>query len=467
MKKTTLFSLALASGMAILPSLVNAQAKVTLTTSKEVGSEISFVTNPGTISVDWGDGNVVDVLSDGEAIKGTLKGTSVIISANNLSFLDCSSNELVTLTVTDAADLKTLYCSNNSLKSLVLGSRNVEYLDCSDNEMSSLSLVLYPNLKFLNCAGNNLMSLSLTQQGNLETLICSDNKLSALVTSKATGLKTLWCQNNTLKSLDLSANRQLESLVCDNNNLTNLNVSNCTGLVDFWCDSNQLESINVHSNVKLETFSCSNNQISALTVPALSSADKALAFYCDGNNLTFSSMHSPSNILNEKNIWFSPQGAFNLPVSQIKVGESVTIEGMDTNLDGDYVYPDYQWTDGETYLEKGSSADYTAKKNKFTFKKAFDEIYCEITSSVYPGLTLKSTPLAVLSEETGIQDVMDAYGFSYKTNNGAITMRSEKPYRVNIYSIDGKLVWSGFVVNEEQVSLGHGVFLVNGVKISL
>ena len=427
MKKNTLFSLLLAAGMVALPSLVNAQAKVTLTTAKAAGSEFSFVTNPGKITVDWGDGNVEELSATGEPVKGNLKGQTVTITSDNLWLLDCSSNELTNLSVVDATDLQTLYCSNNSLKALSVGSRSLKDLDCSGNELASLSLLLYKDLRSLNCSDNNIVSLSLNYQTELETLICSDNKLSSLIVSKSPNLKVLWCQNNSLKSLDLSSNAALESLVCDNNEISSLNIQNCTGIVDFWCDNNQLESINLQNNLKLETFSCS---------------------------------------MNEANAAFGPQ-VFPLSESEIKVGKTITVGGMSLNLDGDAVYPKYEWKNGEIVLEKGSKGDYTARSNIFSFNKPFESIVCEVTSTEYPGVILTSSPLKVFSTETSIQDIMDAYGFSYITNNGVITMKSEQPYRVNIYTTDGKQVWSGWVSGEERVNLGHGIFLVNGMKISL
>lgn len=466
MKKTTLFSLLLAAGLVAIPSMVNAQAKVTLTTAKATGSEFSFVTNPGKVSIDWGDGNVVELSNNGEPIKGNLKGQTVTISSDRLWFLDCSSNELTSLNIADANDLQTLYCSDNSLKTLTLGCRNLKELDCSNNDIVTLSLVLFKELRSLNCSNNELTSLSLNYQDDLETLICSDNKLSSLIVSKSPKLKTLWCQNNSLKTLNLTTNPAIESLVCDNNQISSLNVQNCTGIIDFWCDNNQLTNINLQNNVKLETFSCSNNEVSSLSVPALDGNNKALAFYCDGNQLTFSAMHSRDNILNEVNTAFGPQ-VFPLPESEIQVGKTIVVDGMTRNLDGDGVYPKYEWRNGDVLLEKGSKGDYTARSNVFAFNKAFESVVCEVTSTAYPGVTLTSTPLKVFSKETSIQEVMDAYGFSYITNGGAITMKAEKPYRVSIYTTDGKQVWNGLVSGEEHVNLGHGIFLVNGVKISL
>lgn len=468
MKKSTLFSLALVAGLTLSPSLTNAQTKVTLTTGKAVGAEMSLATNPGKLSIDWGDGKVVEVSTNGEPVKGTLKGQKVTVSCNNLWFFDCSSNELTGLEFADAGNLKTLYCSNNKLASVVWSSvRNLEDLDCSDNELSALGITLLRNLKSLNCANNKLAVLALSGQGNLKTLICSGNSLTSLGTSSLSNLETLWCQDNELTSLNLNSNPKLQSLVLDNNKVSNISAANCTALVDFWCDNNQLKSLDIQKSTGLQTLSCSNNQLAQLNIPAATSTNKALAFYCDGNNLTFSSMHSPENIGNEKNALFGPQNKFALPENRILVGEPLILDGFEKNLDGENLYADYVWKNGEAELEKGSKDDYTERNGLFKFNKPFTGIYCEVTSDFYPGITLTSESLDVVTEETGIEDVMASYGFTYVTNNGAIHMKSDKPYRVNIHTVDGKQVWTGIVNGEERVSLGHGLFLVNGLKVTL
>lgn len=468
MKKSTLFSLALVAGLAMSPSFADAQTKVTLTTGKAVGAEMSFATNPGKLSIDWGDGKVVEVSTNGEPVKGTLKGQTVTVSCNNLWFFDCSSNELTGLEFADALNLKTLYCSDNKLTSMTLSSvRNLEDFDCSANELASLGMTLLRNLKSLNCADNKLATLSLSSQENLKTLICSGNSLSSLGTSSLSNLETLWCQDNELTSLNLNSNPKLQSLVCDNNKVSSVSASNCTALVDFWCDNNELKSLDVQKSVGLQTLSCSNNQLSQLNIPAATSTNKALAFYCDGNNLTFSSMHSPENILNDKNVLFGPQNKFALPKSKVLVGEQLILDGFEKNVDGDNLYADYVWKNGDAELVKGSKDDYTERSGLFKFNKPFTSIFCEVTTSNYPGLTLTSEPLDVVTEETGIEDIMASYGFSYVTNNGTIDMKSDKPYRVNIYTVDGKQVWTGVVNGEERVSLGHGLFLVNGLKVTL
>lgn len=468
MKKTTLFSLALAAGLALSPVLADAQSKVTLTTANEVGSEFSFVTNPGKISVDWGDGTPVEVTSTGEPIKGNLKGQTVTISADNLSLLDCSSCNLTDMDLVNAPELKTLSCSDNQLTDLEVNPlHELISLDCSENQLKSLSIVLAKNLQSLNCADNELTSLSVSNQSKLKYLICSGNKLTALSVSASPMLETLWCQNNSLTSLNLSSNQNLQSLVCDDNKLTSISSSNITKLVDVWCDNNNLKTLSVQMSEGLQTLSCSNNGLTTLKVPAASASNKSLAFFCDGNNLTFSAMRSSENVENEDNFAYMPQGEFPLPADQVKVGDPLELTGLDENADGEATSPQYTWKNGDTELVKGSRNDYTSRSNTFTFVKPFESIYCEVTSTKYPGLTLTSSPLAVVEKGTGIQDIMNVHGFSYVTNNGAITMKSDKPYHVNIYRVDGTQIWSGTVTDEERVTLGHGIFLVNGIKISL
>lgn len=469
MKKTTLFSLALVAGLALNPISANAQTKVTLTTTKAVGSDFSFVINPGKVLVDWGDGQAEEISSDGAPIKGELKGHTVIITQKKLTFLDCSNNELTQFDLEDGLFLKTLYCRDNQLKSLNLNEcRVLEDLDCSGNELSSISTSLLTNLQILNCSENALYALSLKSQPNLRMLICSGNKLESLSVTQNSALETLWCQNNKLKTLNLSNNKNLQSLVCDNNQISTINISGCSQIVDFWCDNNQLKSLDVNNNVDLQTLSCSNNQLTSLNIPIASAKKKTKAFYCDGNNLTFTSMHSLSNIENSENCFYSPQADFSLPQNTILVGERISLDGLGENADGDNVYPFYTWKNGDVELEKGTKGDYVAMGYRFTFNKPFDAIRCEVTSSSYPGLVLTSTPLAVVDKSTGIDDVMKSFGFSYITNGGVISMKSEKPYQVKIYTLDGKIVWSGIVgITEKRVSLGHGIFLLNGVKVSI
>lgn len=474
MKKTTLFSLMLVAGMTMLPSFVRAQAKVTLTTSKEVGADFKIVTNPGKMTIDWGDGNAQEVTSTGEPILGTLKGQSVVLTSSNLTSLDCSSNELTAVEFAEVNEeeaklplLTSFSCHDNALTSLNINyCSGLTYLDCSNNQLKPVRLDFNTNLEFYDCSNNEFSSLSLGKVTKLKVLVCSGNNLRSLNVASLQNLETLWCQDNSISSLNVSTNRKLESLVCDNNELTLVSASGCTQLVDFWCDNNKLKSLNLSANTKLQTISCSNNQLTSLEMSAWNSANKGLAFYCDGNMLTFSSMHDRNYVSNTANAFFGPQNEFPLPESQIYVNNPITLDGFAKNADGTQTYAKYIWKNGDDALKAGS--DYAARANTFSFKKPFESIQCEVTSSKYPDLVLVSTPLTVIDEGTGIDEIMDSFGFTYVTNNGSIMMTSEKPYPVRIYTLDGKVVWSGVVTSaKETVSLGHGLFLVNGMKITL
>ena len=78
-------------------------------------------------------------------------------------------------------------------------------MDCRDNQLKSLIVGGAPNLKNLDCHGNNLTNLELIDNTGLWRLLCYDNKL---------------------ESLDLSVNDEMKSLYCNKNNLTSLNVQN-------------------------------------------------------------------------------------------------------------------------------------------------------------------------------------------------------------------------------------------------
>ncbi len=81
-------------------------------------------------------------------------------------------------------------------------------------------------LTFLDCRTNNLTSLDLSQNTALSLLSCGSNQLTSLNTSQNIALTALDCSNNQLISLDVSQNNALTSLFCSDNQLTSLNVKN-------------------------------------------------------------------------------------------------------------------------------------------------------------------------------------------------------------------------------------------------
>lgn len=474
MKKTTLLCAALGAGLCLMPMSVGAQTSedvgqdvVTLTTSKTVGEELTFTVNSGIFTVDWGDGTPVEVKSTGEPITGNLKGTTVTISSDRISYVDCSSSGLTSLKLSDAPYLKVLNCSGNNLSDISVQSNGyLEDLDCSDNGLSYISLTSQRKLKIFNCSGNELTSLNLGNVTGLKILICNDNKLSNLSFSGLSALETVWCYNNDLKTLNFSSNTNLQSVVCDGNQLTEISTSGSgTKIVDFWCNNNQLTSLNLTQGVNLETLACANNQISSLSLAALTGRT-ALAVYLENNKLGFSDFYSTYNV---EDFVYGPQQAFSLLTNSVEVNKAVTIPNYEKNVDGESIKTSVRWVNGVTGedLVYGSKNDYTSRINNYFFMKPFESIYCVMTSNLYPDIELVSEPLTV-ADPTGINAINVENGFVCRNVNGQLFMSADKAYYVRVYSSEGKSVWSGTVTREGiSLKLGHGVYLANGVKISL
>lgn len=473
MKKTTLLICAASALLLAHSTIARAQDRVTMETAAGVEEPFSFEVNPGArLSVDWGDGNVVELSAPTGAVTGTLKGSTVTLEADALTRLDCSSAKLTGLDVSGAPGLLTLYCADNQLSTLTLTSNTALIeLDCSSNALSKLSLSKQKALLELNCSDNLLTTLTVTYCSGLKRLLCGDNSLSVLTVSALTDLETLWCERNRLTALVIDANKKLSSLVCDENLLTRIKgpATGLPELTDFWCRENQLTTLALAGSAKLKTLNCENNLIASLTLTPLT--ESALSFYLGGNKLNFSQMYSAYHI---DNYFCGPQDLFSLSATEVNIGEEVECPDMRKDGEGSTVAPVYTWineADNST-LAKGSTKDYqaiTSRSYAFKFKKAFDGVHCLITSKNFPDVTLQSTTLRVKDPlNDGIVEHTRESGFTYNAVGGALYMTAEKALPVSIYTTDGKLVWTGTVgQGGTRVQLGHGLFLVNQIKVAL
>jgi hypothetical protein len=106
---------------------------------------------------------------------------------------------------------------------------NVAY---NHNNIASLQgIEFFTNLNVLNCNTNKLTSVNLSNNKQLEWLIIYRNQLTSLDMTSNTRLKYLRCwQNTTMTSLNVAGLTQLIELDCNGCNLSTLNISGCTGL---------------------------------------------------------------------------------------------------------------------------------------------------------------------------------------------------------------------------------------------
>ena len=173
----------------------------------------------------------------------TLKGIEFF---TQLEYLDCTSNFLTKLDISNNIVLTSLYCGGNFL----------DVLDVSHNTI----------LHSLDCSGNQLTELNVSHIPNLEQLNCSNNQISDLDIRQNKGIKDLYCSNNLLTDLDITNNTVLNTLICNGNNLEGLNIEFAHELDWLECTDNQLNGLDLSQNKLLWYLDCSNNKIHELNL---------------------------------------------------------------------------------------------------------------------------------------------------------------------------------------------------------
>ncbi len=207
----------------------------------------------------------------------SLKGLE-LIAGKMFIYLDCSHNNLKEINLYSpenfySGHVQQLFCSYNQLTSLDVSKLNITVLDCSNNQLKTLTFDekdMEERMWSIDCSYNQLTTLDVYHAKKLQELNCMMNNLTNihLANYEQTALTKLNCIGNKLKTLTVMAYTNLKTLYCARNELTTLNVSNLTHLQEIKCDANQLTGLNTSSVTDLVTLSCSSNKISYLVLPA-------------------------------------------------------------------------------------------------------------------------------------------------------------------------------------------------------
>ncbi len=154
--------------------------------------------------------------------------------------------------------------NNSVLTSDISG---IKFLDVNSKNIDNLKGIEdFISLDTLDCSSNLLTSIDISQNIALKNLECRANQLTSLDVSKNVDLVRLSCSRNQLTRLDVSKNTVLIGLFCYSNKLTSLNVSENVSLKGLYCDQNQLASLNINKNTFLETLVCNQNQLTILNI---------------------------------------------------------------------------------------------------------------------------------------------------------------------------------------------------------
>ncbi|WP_298537738.1 T9SS type B sorting domain-containing protein [uncultured Algibacter sp.] len=158
----------------------------------------------------------------------------------------------------------------------------LQNLDCSENQITSLTTSTLSNLRILWCFNNRITNLNIEANTELTALRCENNTISSLNLLNNTNLVDLTCENNSITNLNVTSNLSLSRFQCDNNLLSSLDVSYNSNLSYLSCSGNQIQNLNVINNISLKVLLCSNNQISTLNI---------------SQNSTLTDLNCSSNIL--------------------------------------------------------------------------------------------------------------------------------------------------------------------------
>ena len=237
----------------------------------------------GSAYIDWGDGTY-DTYSPSaikefsHAYSGSLS-RSIAIYAANITWLDCSNNQLTNVDVS--------------------GNTTLAYLNCLDSQLTDLDVSGCGALTQLFCSNNQLTKLDVSSSTAIWLLICSNNQLTNLNISGCSVLRAVDCANNQLPLLNASGCYLLGELNCSYNQITSLNIRGCNALTFINCSHNLLTgSLVINNNTVLKELNCSYNQWSTID---LSGCSALLTLNIRNNYLNANALHSLFSTLN--NLW--------------------------------------------------------------------------------------------------------------------------------------------------------------------
>jgi TPR repeat protein len=351
---------------AALPAPTQAQKEtVTMTTQAKT---VTLYMDADNVEIDWRGENrtegayVVQTYEKASATNAIVyeyendAPHTIRITAQNLTSLDCHSNQLTALDVSGNTALVQLYCHDNRLTALnVSNNKDLMWLDCGKNQLTALDVSSNMALWHFTCNNNRLTALDVSGNTTLTYLDCDNNRLTALDVSRNTDLKNLYCSDNQLTALDVSGNTALEYLSCSGNRLTALDVSGNTALEYLNCSSNRLTVLDVSGNTALKNLNCDNNRLTALDT-SRNTALEDLSY--SNNQLTDSSSgggKSDPKLHDDNHINISVSDALSVVMQQVTYRwESGSAYKGQSMANGRVIF---RWESGSYYIGDFSNND--------------------------------------------------------------------------------------------------------------
>ena len=235
-----------------------------------------------------------------------------------------------------------------------------------------------------------------------------------------TNLTYLRFTYHNITTIDLSQLTKLTDVFLHNNQLSSINTVGALALTQINCSYNNLQSLNVSSNINLQSLICEFNQLSNLTIGNLSNL---WAVYLKNNNLTnldfrktnLRNLHCDNNQLVTLNI----QNNFNMSSS----------------------------ASAFTATNNPNLTAVCADTNEVTWLKAYFQN--QGNSTVNVSVCNLSTNEVNESNLIYIENPLNNY-FHYSSK--------ENVKKVELYTIDGKLINSNLKINSLVSKLASGIY---------
>ncbi len=130
-----------------------------------------------------------------------------------------------------------------------------------DNIYDLTGLEAFINITFLECSDNNLTTIDISNNHELEIFECYNNQLTNIDISQNTAMYQFECRFNQLTSLDLSNNPNMALLSMGNNDISQLDVGNNPFLAILECRETIIENLDLSQNTGLFSLVCNDNDV--------------------------------------------------------------------------------------------------------------------------------------------------------------------------------------------------------------
>lgn len=431
-KTITLRRMVALNAMMLLSMWSYAQSYVTMTTSKEVGTELKMTVGAeGDVKLDGLEGEIVNYSVS--TLKVTKQTFTITGAIESLVVNDCG---ITSVDLTHAPELLTFKAEQNKLTELDLSNnKELTTLFCSLNALSEIDVMRLPNLKMFSCHTNHLTKLDVTQNANLKELYCYDNKLTELDVTKCVSLKKLSCGGNQISVLDVTNNKMLGVLFCHNNKLETLDVSNSMFLYQLSFSDNNISTIDLSKNLDLEVIYAQNTPLKEpLNVTNMKNLEQLFVFNTNTASVDLSTNAKLKEFSCSHNKFTQVDFSNNPDLRYVWVEDNkIGVESMKKLVES---LPVRSETNKGTLIMKDVNVDDTNECMKEDVQKAQEKYW-----------TLYSVDDEMITPYPGIENSIDmnyAQKMSVVEENGNMEIYNAKPHvAYQIFTMDGIKVGEG------------------------